>query len=90
MADKSIIPHLKSCCIGLGLTEVDKSEPVFINGTGFFIDPDGYFVTAEHVIDDMEKTRIDYFNEHKIKLEYRGFWYEHLDEKKRAISCNQN
>jgi len=81
MVNKEIIPHLKSCCIGLGLTEVNKSEPVFISGTGFFIDPDGYFVTAEHVIDGMAKFRIDYFKEHEIKLEYRGFWYEHLDEK---------
>lgn len=82
MVNKSIIPHLKSSCIGLGLTEVDKSEPIFINGTGFFIDPDGYFVTADHVIDSMEKTRINYFNKNKIKLEYRGFWFENLDEKK--------
>ena len=57
MAKKSIISHLKSCCLVLGLTKKGDSKPVSISGTGFFIDPDAYFVTADHVITGMETTK---------------------------------
>jgi len=72
MADKSIIPHLKSCCLALGLTEKGKSEPFVISGTGFFIDPEGYFITADHVANGMQNVKTLY-KEQGIELEYRGF-----------------
>lgn len=80
MANKTIIPHLKSCIVGLGLTYKDKPDPICINGTGFFIDTDGYFVTADHVADGMQKIRNEY-HEQGIELDFRGFWYDNIDEK---------
>ena len=79
MVNKEIITHLKSCIIGLGLTHKGKSKAICINGTGFFIDEDGYFVTADHVVDDMQKIR-DEYHEKGIELDFRGFWYENVDE----------
>jgi len=86
MVNKEIIPHLKSCIIGLGLTLKDQSQPFFINGTGFFIDPDGYFVTADHVGTSMEKMRNEY-REKGTELDFRGFWYEKTnDERGRLLA----
>ena len=80
MTNKSIISHLKSCCLALGLTKKNDSNPVSIAGTGFFVDPDAYFVTADHVITGMEKMKKIY-QKKGIELEYRGFRFEEIDEK---------
>ena len=80
MVNKEIITHLKSSIIGLGLTYKDKADPICINGTGFFIDEDGYFITADHVVIDMQKIR-DENKKKGIDLDFRGFWYENTDEK---------
>jgi len=79
MANKTIIPHLKSSCIALGLTKKNESQPFTILGSGFFIDSEGYFVTADHVTTAMVETR-DYYHGQGIELEYRVFWFENIDD----------
>lgn len=79
MANKEIISHLKSCCLALGLTRKNDAQPFTIHGSGFFIDPDGFFVTADHVVTDMEDTLKSY-RKSGIELEYRGFWFENIDD----------
>lgn len=79
MANKDIIPHLKSCCLALGLTEKGQSQPFTISGSGFIIDSEGFFVTADHVVTGMENIRKAY-REKGIELEYRGFLFENIDE----------
>jgi len=79
MVNKEIIPQLKSCIVGLGLTYKDQSQAICINGTGFFIDEDGFFVTADHVVDGMQKIRNENL-EKGIELDFRGFWYENVNE----------
>jgi len=81
LVNKSIISHLKSCCFALGLTEKGQSQPFVISGTGFFIDPEGYFVTADHVVDGMQNI-LALYKEKGIELEYRGFVFEDVDENK--------
>lgn len=79
MVNKTIIPHLKSCCIALGLTKKDQAQPEVVAGSGFIIDPEGYFVTADHVTTAMEDIRGAYLK-NGIELEYRGFLFENIDE----------
>ena len=79
MVNKAIIPHLKSCCIALGLTMKDHAQPQVIAGSGFIIDPEGYFVTADHVVTGIENIRSAYLKQ-GIELEYRGFLFENIDE----------
>jgi len=75
LVDKSIIPHLKSCCISLGLTKKGDSQPISVNGTGFLIDSDGYFVTADHVFDSIKNSK-NRFKKEGLETEYRGFVYQ--------------
>ena len=46
MVKKEIIPHLKSSCLALGLTRKNDAQPFTIQGSGFFIDEEGFFVTV--------------------------------------------
>jgi len=78
MINKKIIPHLKSCCLALGLTPKNKSQPIGIFGSAFFIDQEGYFVTADHVVTGMQDT-LDFYRKKGVELEYRGFWFENID-----------
>lgn len=80
MVDQKIISQLKSSIIGLGLTYKNDSQPQFILGTGFFIDESGIFATADHVVVEMEKL-VKKYKKDGTELEYRGFWYDHIDEK---------
>ncbi|KAF6243623.1 hypothetical protein C6988_02450 [Nitrosopumilus sp. b1] len=79
MITREKILHLKSCCFALGLTKKNESKPYAICGTGFIIDSEGYFVTAEHVVDGMEsilKREKSLGNE----LEHRGFLFKNIDD----------
>jgi len=78
MVNKKIIPHLKSCCIALGLTKKDQAQPVTILGSGFIIDPEGFFITADHVVTCMEEARSAYLKK-GIEVDYRGFLFENVD-----------
>lgn len=79
MVNKEIIPHLKSCCLALGLTKKDDPQPFAVVGSGFIIDPDGFFVTADHVVDAMEDIRGAYIK-NGVQLEYRGFLFQNIDD----------
>jgi len=56
MVNRDLIPNLKSSCISIGIKEENDSEPIVIGGSGFFIDPTGFFITATHVVDGLKKT----------------------------------
>jgi len=79
MVKKEIIPHLKSSCLALGLTRKDQSQPFSISGSGFIINPGGFFLTADHVVTSMENTR-DFYRKKGLELEYRGFLLENINE----------
>jgi len=61
--DRILIRKIKSACIGIGLVDIEKRFPREILGTGFIIDPEGYLITASHVIDQLSKKRTELRNE---------------------------
>ncbi|WP_100182328.1 S1 family peptidase [Candidatus Nitrosotenuis aquarius] len=66
MVNTDIIPNLKASTVAIGI--IDESNPMFplaIGGTGFFISEDGFFVTASHVLDDLDCLLKDRFAENK-------------------------
>lgn len=79
MITKEKILHLKSCCFGLGLAKPDEIEPYAICGTGFLIDSEGYFLSADHVVDAMESI-LKMEKKNGLELEYRGFLFENIDD----------
>jgi len=65
MANADLIPNLKDSTIALGI--IDESNPMFplvIGGTGFIISEDGFFVTATHVYEELEKALPDYLKDY--------------------------
>lgn len=55
MANSGVITNLKASTIAIGI--IDENNPMFplaIGGTGFFISEDGFFVTAFHVLEDLD------------------------------------
>lgn len=68
--DEEIASKLKSATVGIGLREEGNPTPVFIGGTGFIIDPEGFIITATHVIDSLEVMAKNHNlqNKNKIKL----------------------
>ena len=64
MANVDIVPNLKASTVAIGI--IDESNPMFplaIGGTGFFISEDGFFVTASHVLDDLDYLLKDRFKD---------------------------
>lgn len=55
MVSKDIISKLKSSCIGIVVRQKGNPVPWIVGGTGFVIDPEGYFITATHVIESLDK-----------------------------------
>ena len=49
MVNVELIPYVKSTCVAIGFKVQGERIPRQIFGTGFFIDPDGYLVTASHI-----------------------------------------
>ena len=62
---KKLIHNVKSACVAIGLIDLEKEIPIWIAGSGFITDPQGFVLTATHVIRDLEKYR------DKIKQEGR-------------------
>lgn len=54
LIDPKIASNLKSACFGIGIRKDAESGPLLVSGTGFFIDSNGFFVTAGHVVEEME------------------------------------
>jgi len=79
MVKKDIIPHLKSCCLSLGLMTPGVPQPIAIGGTGFIVDKEGFLVTADHVVDDLEKFHSE-LKEKGEKSEFAAFYFEEGDE----------
>ena len=55
MVSLDIISKLKSSCIGIVIRKKENPVPLVVGGTGFVIDPEGYFITATHVIEALDK-----------------------------------
>lgn len=51
MFDRKILDRIKSCTAAIGLIEKDANFPFQLWGSGFFVSPKGYIVTAAHVSD---------------------------------------
>lgn len=54
---KELVRKIKASCVGIGIAEYGKPIPLRISGTGFIIDPEGYILTATHVIDGLEEQK---------------------------------
>jgi S1-C subfamily serine protease len=78
MVNTEIIPHLKSTCVAIGVKVEGEQIPIQIAGTGFFVDPEGYLVTASHVIKSLKQITVPLNNE-KIHTDFGVFWFKFLD-----------
>jgi len=70
---------LKSTCVGIGLKHEDEEKPLTIAGTGFIIDPEGFILTATHVLEGLQKfvaRNSEVFTEDiQKKLDFGAFWF---------------
>lgn len=55
MVSKDVISKLKSSCIGIVIRQKGNPRPWVVGGTGFVIDPEGYFITATHVVKALDR-----------------------------------
>lgn len=78
MVNTAIIPHLKSTCVAIGVKVEGEQQPRQIAGTGFFVDPNGFLVTASHVLQSLLKITIP-LNKKKIHTDFGAFWFKFLD-----------
>ena len=53
MANPRIIPRIKDSTIAIALAD-NARMPIEILGSGVMVDPEGYFITAGHVIEDFQ------------------------------------
>ena len=53
MAQLDLIRKIKSAVVAIGISDNEKSFPIEIGGTGFIIDPQGFVLTATHIIDQL-------------------------------------
>lgn len=66
--DLTLISHIKNSTIAIGLRKLDEDiQPVAVLGSGFVIDPQGYFVTASHVIKTCQEKRKELEKEKGLK-----------------------
>lgn len=79
MVNIEVIPHLKSTCVAIGVKVEGEQQPRQIVGTGFFVDPEGYLVTASHVIKRLSQITVPQ-NKKKIHTDFGAFWFKFLDD----------
>jgi len=82
MIDLDTIESIKSPCMTIGLRKKGEKYPSEIQGTGFCIDPDGFVLTAKHVIDGI-KHRIGVLA--TKMLEEEGLYKKDLSEEELLI-----
>jgi hypothetical protein len=51
MVNSEMINKIKSATVAIGLVEKNRPLPKFVFGSGFFVKPEGYIMTAQHVLD---------------------------------------
>jgi len=66
---------LKSTCVGIGLKHEDVEKPLGIAGTGFIIDPEGFILTATHILVGLQKSAVKYPKDVQKKLDFGAFWF---------------
>lgn len=69
-----IASHLKSCCVAIGILEEGNQLPLRVGGTGFFIDPDGFLLTASYVLKSLQKITIE-LTKSGHKVNFGAFWF---------------
>lgn len=79
MVKPSLISSIKKTCLGIGLRKKDDNIPLEIHGTGFFVKPEGYIITANHVISALNK-RCTELNSSGEEVELAGFYLFEKDE----------
>ena|SRR5437867_3017997 len=79
-----LIDNIKSSTIGLGLVDKNQYFPKAVFGSGFFVKPEGYIMTAQHVLDDCIKW-YQFLNRDSIKVEFVAF---HIRENSDTINLD--
>lgn len=80
MIDESIVTTIKDSCMVLGLRKKGTQFLEEIHGTGFTVDPEGYVVTAEHVVLGIIQ-RLEQLNKETKDYEMVASFLLHKDEK---------
>lgn len=80
MIKKQVGSKLKASCVAIGALERGNQLPLVIGGTGFFIDPDGFLLTASHVIKDLQKITQYLYKEKGRTVDFGAFWFVPMDD----------
>ena len=73
MLNASLIPQIKSACVGIGLKIKGNPAPLLVGGSGFFIDSSGFFMTASHVIHSLQEKKLELEKEGIKELQFAVF-----------------
>ena len=82
--DSKLIDRIKSSTVGLGLVDKNQFLPKAIFGSGFFVKPQGYIMTAQHVLSDCINW-YRFLNRDSITVEIVAF---HIREDKSTINLD--
>src|SRR6058998_3590715 len=71
---------IKAATVGIGLVVKEGTIPLEVHGSGFFINPEGYVMTAAHVLDYSTTRYRFYKNEKKQETEVAIFSISYSDK----------
>jgi len=74
MVNRDVISQLKASTVAIGTWD-GSTNPTTISGTGFVIDPEGYIITAAHVLQDCQKIQKYLRKEKNLKTDVTSFRY---------------
>ena len=74
MVNRDVIPELKAATVGIGTWD-RNAGPKTVKGTGFRIDPEGYVVTATHVINASLESQKEIEDTEGLKTDIAIFRY---------------